>query len=124
MTTTATRSSGPGGQNVNKVNSKITLRWSPKASTVIDEAWRGRFIARFGSRLTRDGELVLQSGRHRDQPQNLADVRSRLVSMLLSCREPAKPRKKTRPTAGSRRRRREAKTRQSEKKQSRNVRFD
>ncbi|MEM0926416.1 MAG: aminoacyl-tRNA hydrolase, partial [Planctomycetota bacterium] len=70
------------------------------------------------------GELVLQSGRYRDQPQNLADVRARLVAMLLECREPAKPRKKTRPTAGSRRRRREAKTRQSEKKQNRRQRFD
>ncbi|MEO1617004.1 MAG: alternative ribosome rescue aminoacyl-tRNA hydrolase ArfB [Planctomycetota bacterium] len=124
LTTTATRSSGPGGQNVNKVNSKITLRWSPRDSAVFDPAWRARFLTRYGSRLTREGELVLQSGRYRDQPQNLADVRSRLVSMLLECREPAKPRRKTRPTAGSRRRRREAKTQQSEKKKNRRLRYD
>ena len=120
----AARSSGPGGQNVNKVNSKITLRWSPGNCTRIDPAWRNRFIARHGNRINRDGELVIHSERYRDQPRNLADARFRLTQMLLECREPAKQRKKTKPTAGSRRRRKEAKTKQSQKKQSRRISFD
>ena len=119
----AARSSGPGGQNVNKVNSKITLRWSPGKCTAIDPGWRNRFIARHANRITKEGELVLHSERYRDQPRNLADARFRLVEMLLECREPAKKRKKTRPTLGSKRRRKEAKTKLSQKKQSRRQSF-
>ena len=120
----AVRSSGPGGQNVNKVNSKITLRWSPERCEAMPEGWRQRFVARFANRINKDGELVLHSDRFRDQPQNLADARFRLVEMLLECREPPRPRKKTRPTLGSRRRRQKAKTEHSQKKQNRRMRFD
>lgn len=120
----AVRSSGPGGQNVNKVNSKITLRWSPSKCKQFDLAWRLRFIARYSNRINRDGELVLHSDKYRDQPRNLADVRFRLVQMLMECREPAKARKKTRPTKGSQRRRKESKTQLSQKKQSRRQKFD
>ena len=123
LTITAARSSGPGGQNVNKVNSKITLRWSPQKCTAIDTGWRNRFVARHSNRINRDGELVLHSERYRDQPRNLADARFRLVQLLLECREPATPRKKTRPTAGSRRRRKESKTKLSQKKQGRRMNF-
>ncbi|MCO8122275.1 aminoacyl-tRNA hydrolase [Stieleria sp. TO1_6] len=121
---TAARSSGPGGQNVNKVNSKITLRWSPRKCTLIDPAWRARFLSRNANRINREGELVLHSERYRDQPRNLADARQRLVELLLDCREPAKQRKKTRPTLGSKRRHKEAKTQKSQKKQNRSMRFD
>ncbi|KAA5546174.1 aminoacyl-tRNA hydrolase [Roseiconus nitratireducens] len=124
LNTTASRSSGPGGQNVNKVNSKITLRWSPHESAVIDPAWRDRFVERFANRINREGELVLHSDRFRDQAQNLSDVRYRLTEMLLEVRRPPKRRKKTRPTKGSLRRRREAKTQLSQKKQRRRERFD
>lgn len=124
LTVTAVRSSGPGGQNVNKVNSKITLRWAPGECLAIDAGWRSRFVSRFSNRINRNGELVLHSDRYRDQPSNLADVRFKLVEMLLECRQPAKPRKKTRPTAGSKRRRKEAKTKLSQKKQGRRMKFD
>lgn len=124
LNTTASRSSGPGGQNVNKVNSKITLRWSPHESAVLDPAWRDRFVERFANRINREGELVLHSDRFRDQAQNLSDVRYRLTEMLLEVRRPPKRRKKTRPTKGSLRRRREAKTQLSQKKQRRRERFD
>ncbi|MCA9140060.1 MAG: aminoacyl-tRNA hydrolase [Planctomycetales bacterium] len=123
LTITAARSSGPGGQNVNKVNSKITLRWSPEKCEAIDPAWRNRFISRHSNRINRDGDFILHSERYRDQPRNLTDARFRLVEMLLECREPAKPRKKTRPTLGSKRRRQEAKTKLSQKKQSRRQSF-
>ena len=115
----AARSSGPGGQNVNKVNSKVTLRWSPKRCEMLDVAWCRRFVTRYGNRINRDGELVLHSEQYRDQGRNLADVRQKLASMLLECQSPPKPRKATRPTRGSQRRRLEQKSRQSQKKQNR-----
>ena len=120
----AARSSGPGGQNVNKVNSKITLRWSPDRCTQLDDGWRARLRSRYGNRINREGELVLHSDRYRDQPRNLADVRARLVQMLMECRQPAKKRKPTKPTAGAKRRRRKHKTQLSERKQSRRQSFD
>lgn len=119
LTVTAARSSGPGGQNVNKVNSKVTLRWSPEASSQMDAAWQRRFLARYGNRVNRDGQLVLHSDQYRDQIRNLADVRSKLVSMLLECQAAPKARKKTRPTKGSQKRRLKQKRQHAEKKQRR-----
>ncbi len=119
ITITAARSSGPGGQNVNKVNSKVTLRWSPSQCHALDPQWRRRFIARHGGRINRNGELVLHSEQYRDQSRNLADVRVKLVNLLLECQSAPKTRKATRPTQGSKRRRLEQKRRQSDKKVSR-----
>ena len=124
LRTSVARSSGPGGQNVNKVNSKVTLRWSPSQSNVIDPGWRTRFVARHQNRINREGEVVLHSERYRDQPRNLADARYRLAQMLLECREPAKKRRPTKPTVGSRRRRKEAKQRHSQKKDARRTKWD
>jgi len=115
----ASRSSGPGGQNVNKVNSKVTLRWTPVTQPGFDDGWRARFETRFATRINREGELVLHSEKTRDQIRNLADVRLRLVEMLLECRVPPKKRKVTRPTLGSKKRRVEGKRRLSQKKQMR-----
>ena len=113
------RSSGPGGQNVNKVNSKVTLHWSPTDCQLLRDDWRQRFIARYGNRINREGQLVLYSQQYRDQSRNLADARKKLVTMLLSCQTAQKTRKKTRPTLGSKRRRLEKKRQQSQKKQNR-----
>ncbi len=115
----ASRSSGPGGQNVNKVNSKVTLRWKPVVQPGFDDGWRHRFASRFSTRINREGELVLHSDKTRDQFRNLADARARLVTMLLECRIPPKARKATRPTLGSKRRRIEGKRQLSEKKRLR-----
>ena len=119
MTISAARSGGPGGQNVNKVNSKVTLRWTPAQCRGMNDDWRRRFIARHSNRINREGELVLHSERYRDQGRNLADVRQKLVNMLLECQSPPKARKATRPTFGSKQRRLEQKRRQSEKKRGR-----
>jgi ribosome-associated protein len=116
---TAARSSGPGGQNVNKVNSKVTLRWSPSQCGEFDADWCRRFLARHATRINRDGELVLHSEQYRDQSRNLADVRRKLVNMLLECQSAPKSRKATQPTRGSQRRRLQQKRRQSERKVSR-----
>ncbi len=119
MDVSQARSSGPGGQNVNKVNSKVTLRFNPEKCDRIDLGWRRRLTNRFGNRITREGDLVLQSDRYRDRIRNLADVRQRLVTMLLECQSPPVPRKATRPTLGSKRRRLDAKRQQSDKKSGR-----
>lgn len=113
------RSGGPGGQNVNKVNSKVTLRWSPALCENLHSGWRQRFLTRYHNQITRTGELVLHSEKYRDQPRNLADVRQKLVRMLLACQAPPKPRKVTQPSRASKRRRLDQKRQQSEKKQRR-----
>ncbi len=119
LAVTTTRSSGPGGQNVNKVNSKVTLHWSPSLCQSLDPAWRRRFIARQSNRINREGQLVLHSDRYRDQFRNLADARQKLVDLLLECQDAPTPRKATRPTRASQRRRMDQKSRTSMKKKGR-----
>jgi ribosome-associated protein len=119
LSMTAARSSGPGGQNVNKVNSKVTLKWSPSTCQEFDPAWRRRFLTHYANRINRQGELVLHSEKYRDQGRNLADVRKKLSDMLLDCQNPPKKRKPTRPSRSSQRRRLDQKKQQSQKKQSR-----
>src|SRR4051812_43223566 len=97
---TFARSSGPGGQNVNKVNSKALLRWNPVQSESLPDPVRARFLSRFGTRLTADGSIVISSDRYRDQSMNRDDCVNKLKAMLLEVAYPPKPRKKTRPTRG------------------------
>src|SRR5580704_4135357 len=82
FTFTFVRSSGPGGQNVNKVNSKAVLRWPILHSVTLPSEVRQRFVGRFGRRLTGEGELVLSSQRYRDQGRNVADCLEKLKAML------------------------------------------
>ena len=112
-------SGGPGGQNVNKVASKAVLRWNAVASAAISGADRELALARLAHRLTADGDLVLSSDRHRDQPQNVHDVLERLKDVLRAALYREKPRKKSRPTRGSKERRLSAKRRHSDIKQGR-----
>lgn len=116
------RSSGPGGQNVNKVNSKAQLRWNVTTSPALPADVRQRFLEKFGSRLTRDGELVLSGDQYRDQPKNIADCLDRLREFLASVAQPPKRRKASRPTRGSRERRLKAKRQQGETKRGRQSR--
>ena len=113
------RSSGPGGQNVNKVNSKAILKWSPAKCKSLPEAIRIRFIKKFANRINQDNEFVISSHRFRDQGRNVADCLNKLRDLIIEVAEPPKQRKKTRPTAGSVRRRLTEKKRQSEIKKSR-----
>lgn len=116
---TFTRSSGPGGQNVNKVNSRAVLHWNVLASTALPESVRQRFLASWHKRLTRDGELVLASQRYRDQGRNVADCLARLREMILAAVPEPVPRKATKPSRGARQRRLSEKKATSERKQTR-----
>lgn len=116
---TYVRSSGPGGQNVNKVNSKAVLRWSVAANMSVPEDVRARFAAKYGSRLTVDGEIVLSSDRHRDRGRNAEDCLDKLREMLLEVAAPPKKRRPTKPSRAARERRLKAKSEHSAKKQSR-----
>lgn len=113
------RSGGPGGQNVNKVNSKAILRWSILTSPSLPQAVRARFLAKFANRLTAEGVLILVSQRHRDQTSNSEDCLEKLKEMILSVAEPPIPRRPTKPTFGSKQRRVETKKGNSLKKQRR-----
>jgi ribosome-associated protein len=119
LTFTFVRSSGPGGQNVNKVNSKAVLRWNALASPGVPPAVRERFVSRFGARLTEGGDLVLTSQRFRDQSRNEADCVEKLRAMLATVAHPPKRRRKTKPTRASVERRKQQKRETSHKKQGR-----
>ena len=124
LTWSASRSSGPGGQNVNKVNSRVSLRFDLPACQSIGDGWRRRFEARFGRVVLADGTVLLHSDASRDQRRNLEDARQRLASMLRACYAAERPRRATRPSRSSQRRRVENKRQHSEKKRGRGQRYD
>jgi ribosome-associated protein len=113
------RSSGPGGQNVNKVNSKCVMHWNVHATRALPEGMRARLLSAFANRISGEGFLVLSSDRFRDQQRNFDDCLAKLREMLLSVLHPPRPRKPTRPTRGSKRRLRESKSHRSETKKNR-----
>jgi ribosome-associated protein len=113
------RSPGPGGQNVNKVNSKAILRWPVDASDALPAAVKQRFLAKFKNRISNEEVLILTSHRYRDQPRNVQDCLDKLRALVLSVAEPPKQRKKKKISAGAKRRRLENKRRRSEKKRLR-----
>jgi ribosome-associated protein len=116
---TFVRSSGPGGQNVNKVNTKAVLRWSVGDSRGVPEDVRARFVERFPQRVTGEGEVVIASQRFRDQRQNERDCLEKLREMLLAVANPPKRRRKTRPTRASVVRRQTEKRAHGQKKRER-----
>ena len=116
---TFARSSGPGGQNVNKVNTKATLRWPVLASRSLPEQVRERFLVRYRRRVTAEGDLLIRSQRFRDAGRNVADCLEKLRKMLSDVAEAPKKRKPTKPTRASMRRRLDQKRKLSQKKQLR-----
>ncbi len=113
------RSSGPGGQNVNKVNTKAELRWHVTTSPSLPEPVRQRLLAQQRRRITLQGELIVTSQRFRDAGRNVADCLEKLRAMIDAAATAPKPRRATKPTRASRQRRLQGKQKQSQKKQLR-----
>jgi ribosome-associated protein len=115
------RASGPGGQNVNKVESKVALHFDFEGCDVLSVAVKARILGRYRGRLDADGWLVVTSQKTRDRARNLEDARERLVRLLLAVLVSPKPRKPTAPSLGARRRRLDDKRRRAEKKRERRL---
>lgn len=113
------RSSGPGGQNVNKVNSKAILHWNIADSKAVRQEVRERFLAKFGNRMDSEGHVVLSSDQYRDQQRNVQDCLDKLCEMLRSVAVPPKKRKATKPSRGATERRINVKKQTSERKSMR-----
>jgi len=102
-------SSGPGGQNVNKVCTAVELRFSVRESPSLPDGLKARLIRLAGSRMTQDGVLVISAQKFRSQQRNREDALERLFEMIRAAAEVPKRRRATRPTLGSKERRLESK---------------
>jgi ribosome-associated protein len=116
------RSSGPGGQNVNKVATAVQLRFDVANSRSLPAGVKDRLIRIAGRRMTKDGILAITARRHRTQRQNREDAVARLVKLIERAAARPKNRRRTKPTAASKTRRREEKRRRSAIKRIRSER--
>jgi len=116
------RSSGPGGQNVNKVSTAVRLRFDVRGAGTLPLDVRDRLIRLAGKRVGDDGFLTIHARRCRTQESNRREAIERLVELVEKATEKPKPRRATKPTAGSRERRLDAKRRRGETKQGRKAR--
>ncbi len=113
------RSSGPGGQNVNKLATAVQLRFNAAGSTSLPAPVRARLLALAGSRATTEGEIVIEADRFRTREANRADALDRLLDLIRRAIHKPKPRRKTRPTKASKERRLKSKKSRSKVKSSR-----
>lgn len=113
------RSAGPGGQNVNKVATKVELRFAPARSTAFTEAQKALLLSRLRNRLTKNDELIVVSDRTRNQARNREDARKKLTAILETAFVRDKPRRPTRPNRAAIRRRLSDKKHRSSLKQGR-----
>lgn len=110
------RASGPGGQNVNKVATAVQLRFDAARSSALPDDVRARLMKLAGRRMTAEGVLIIDARRFRTQLQNRQDALERLVELIRKATEKPVPRKKTRPTLSSKKRRLDAKRHRGETK--------
>lgn len=113
------RSAGPGGQNVNKRETKVVLDWDIVGSPSLSPAVLKRFTERFGSRLTGEGHLVISSDEHRSREANERGCYDKVREMLLLVANPPKLRVATKPTKGAKQRRLSGKKMHSDVKKNR-----
>ena len=111
------RSGGPGGQHVNKTESRVTLRWSIAESPSLPTPMRDRLLERLQSRLTKSGEILVSCESFRDQRRNQAEARRRLEALLRAALFRPKARRKTKPSRAAVERRLKSKQKQSQRKQ-------
>ena len=117
LTFTTSRSSGPGGQNVNKVNSKVTLKFDVTQSIVLTDEQKELICKKIPTRLTKEGVLVLTSQEKRSQLDNKEEVLQKLDQLLIKIFTPKKIRRATKPSKASKHERIKDKKQRSEKKQ-------
>lgn len=117
---TFARSGGPGGQNVNKVSSKVVLRFAIASSSALNAFQKARLLEKAPPRyLTKEGELVIAASEHRDQALNRTAAEARLAACIREALFVEKARRATRPGRGARARRRDEKSKLSDKKTGR-----
>jgi ribosome-associated protein len=119
LETIVSRSGGPGGQNVNKVSSKVTLRWAFQSSEALSPTAKNRLQKIAENRISLDGKLQVTSQSSRDQPQNLQACIVKLRQLVLQAIQPPKIRKLTQPSLGSKLRRLDNKAKRSQAKDGR-----
>jgi ribosome-associated protein len=113
ITESFVRSSGPGGQNVNKLSTAVQLRFDVRHSPSLPNDVAVRLTRIAGRRMTKDGVLVIIAQKHRTQERNREDARERLIAMIREAAVRPTPRRPTKPTASSRRERLESKKRRA-----------
>jgi ribosome-associated protein len=118
------RSRGPGGQNVNRTNSSVQLRWDYNSSSYLSDEQKQRITLKMQKWMNKEGTVLIRSDVHRDQDQNKREVLTRLQKILVEAFHQAKKRKATRPTLGSKIRKQKTKQIRSDVKKGRQTKWD